>query len=95
MAVIVQFALAFIFIAAVPVRAQDEQGHLSPDYPMQFYWFHTERGIPGTDAASDPRLAQIATALASGDLKRCRELAAEVLDETSGAGDEAPALRAF
>ncbi|MFB3883260.1 MAG: tetratricopeptide repeat protein [Armatimonadota bacterium] len=47
---------------------------------MQFYWFRTDRGVPGPAVAADPRLTEVAAALSAGQLAQCRELAQAVLD---------------
>ncbi len=67
---------------AAPAFADTEKPHRSPVNAMPYYWFRTERGVPGPLVAADPRLAEMATALSGGELARCRELAQSILDST-------------
>ncbi len=74
---------------AASACAETEKPHRSPANAMPYYWFRTERGVPGPLVAADPRLAEMATALSVGDLGRCREIAQALLDSA-----DAPDLRA-
>ncbi|UCC67982.1 MAG: tetratricopeptide repeat protein, partial [Armatimonadota bacterium] len=53
---------------------------LSPDQPMHYYWFRTERGAPRESRSMDPRLREVSEAFGAGDFERARELAQALLD---------------
>ncbi|UCC68518.1 MAG: tetratricopeptide repeat protein, partial [Armatimonadota bacterium] len=53
---------------------------LSPDQPMHYYWFRTERGAPRESRSMDPRLREVSEAFGAGDFERARELARALLD---------------
>ncbi|UCC67978.1 MAG: hypothetical protein JSV79_12840, partial [Armatimonadota bacterium] len=38
------------------------QPELSPDQPMHYYWFRTERGAPRESRSMDPRLREVSEA---------------------------------
>jgi len=83
--------LVVLLVTPFAAYGQDEQGHLSPDHPMQFYWFRTERQAePRVIATMDSRVQQIAEAFGRGDFALARSLAQGLLEST-GIG---PDLRA-
>ncbi len=72
--------LVLLAMSTIGLYAQDPEGRLSPDYPMIYYWFRTERAASGDVVVMDPRLQEVSAAFGTGDFNRARQLAQALLD---------------